>query len=89
MWRGPLESAATGGVLALAVLIPATLPTFAREPFYLVIAYDAFYAVAAALVGLALGLVLAASALIAVHVRDVPSFMRTGRQTIKHLNQSK
>ena len=78
VWRGPLESAATGAVLALAVMIPATLPTFARQPFYLVLAYIAFYAVATALVGLILGLVLAASALIAMHLSDVPSFMKAG-----------
>lgn len=76
VWRGPLESAATGGVLALAVLFPATLPTWAREPFYLVMAYVAFYAAATALVGLALGLVLTASALFVLHVRDVPRLMR-------------
>jgi hypothetical protein len=71
LWRGPLESAATGGVLALAVLFPATLPTWAREPFYLVMAYIAFYVVATAAVGLALGLALAATALAVLHVRDV------------------
>ena len=76
LWRGPLESAATGGVLALAVLFPATLPTWSREPYYLVLAYIAFYVVATALVGLALGLVLAASALAVLHVRDVPRLVR-------------
>ena len=76
IWRGPLESAATGGVLALAVMIPATLPTFAREPFYLVIAYDAFYVCATALVGLVLGLLLMAGALVTLHVRDVPTLVR-------------
>jgi hypothetical protein len=76
LWRGPLESAATGGVLALALLVRATLPTLAREPFYLVMAYIAFYVVATAVVGLALGLLLAASALAVLHVRDVPRLVR-------------
>jgi hypothetical protein len=76
VWRGPLESAATGGAIAFALLLPATLPTFAREPFYLVLGYITFYVVATALVGLGLGIFLAASALVAVHVRDLPGIMK-------------
>ena len=63
---------------ALAVMIPATLPTFAREPFYLVLAYDAFYVCATALVGLVLGLLLMAGALVTLHVRDMPRLVRRG-----------
>lgn len=68
VWRGPVESAALAGVIALTILVRATAATWAREPSYLVLAYIAFYVVATALVGLALGVALAATALAAIHI---------------------
>ena len=63
-WRGPAESAAFAGAIALLVMARATAATWAREPAHLVIAYIAFYVGATALVGLCVGLVLAATALL-------------------------
>ena len=69
VWRGPFESAAIAGGLALLVMVTATAGTWRREPSYLVIAYIAVYVSGAALAGLVLGLVLAATALLVVHIR--------------------
>ena len=68
-WRGPVESAAIGGGIALMLLVPATALSWGRQPSSLVIAYIAFYVGAAALAGLVLGLVLAATALLVLHLR--------------------
>jgi hypothetical protein len=68
VWRGPVESAAIAGGLALFVMVSGTAGTWSREPFLLVVAYIAFYVGATALVGLVLGLVLAATALVALHI---------------------
>jgi hypothetical protein len=68
VWRGPLESAAIGGGIALLLMVLATAGTWAREPFPLVIGYIAFYVSATALVGLVLGFVLAAPALLVLRI---------------------
>jgi MFS family permease len=67
VWRGPAESAGIAGGMALVVMAGATTAAWAREPASLVLAYIAFYAGAAALAGLALGILLAASALLVLH----------------------
>ena len=64
IWRGPLESAAIAGGLALAQMIVMTLATWAREPAPRVAAYIAFYAIAFAFIGLLLGIVLAGTAML-------------------------
>lgn len=64
IWRGPLESAAVAGGLALAQMIVMTLATWAREPASRVAAYIAFYAIAFAFIGLLLGIVLAVTAML-------------------------
>lgn len=69
LWRGPAESAAIAGAIALMVMARATTATWAREPLHLVIAYISFYVGATALVGLAMGLVLTAMALLALHLQ--------------------
>lgn len=69
VWRGPAESAAIAGALAFLVMAPATAATWAREPAHLVIAYISFYVGAAALVGLCVGLVLAATALMVLRLQ--------------------
>ena len=66
VWRGPIESAALGGGIALLIMLPATAGTWAREPFHMVIEYIAIYVVGTALVGLMLGLLLAGTALLAI-----------------------
>jgi hypothetical protein len=68
VWHGPAESAAIGGGIALLILVRATAATWAREPSHLVLAYIAFYVGATALAGLLLGVVLATSALVVLHV---------------------
>jgi hypothetical protein len=67
-WHGPAESAAIGGAIALMLMVPATAATWAREPVHLVIAYIAFYVGSAALAGLALGIVLAATAVLVLRL---------------------
>jgi type III secretory pathway component EscS len=47
----------------------ATAGTWGREPFHLIILYIAAYVAVAALAGLVLGLVLAAAALLAIHLQ--------------------
>ena len=69
LWRGPAESAAIAGAIALLVMARLTTATFARKPLHLVLAYISFYVGATALVGLAVGLVLTASALVALHLQ--------------------
>ena len=69
VWRGPVESAAVGGGIALLIMIPATALTWGREPFHLVVLYIAIYVAVTALAGLVLGLVLAAAALLAIRLR--------------------
>ncbi len=69
LWRGPVESTAIGGGIALMIMIPATAGAWAREPFYLVIVYNAFYVGATAVVGLVLGLILAATAVLVIHLQ--------------------
>lgn len=68
VWRGPVESAGIAGGLALLVMFSGTAGTWSREPFLLVVAYIAVYVGATALAGLVLGLVLAATALLALHI---------------------
>jgi len=73
VWQGPLESAAIAGGLVLLQMVAMTLPTWAREPAPRVAAYIAFYAIAAAVIGLLLGLVLAGTALLVLAGRrDAP-----------------
>jgi hypothetical protein len=69
IWRGPCEAAAIAGGSALLVMVSATAGTWSREPFLLVIDYIAFYVIATALVGLMLGVVLAATAMLVLLVR--------------------
>lgn len=69
VWRGPCEAAAIAGGLALLVMVPATAATWSREPSLLVIEYIAFYVIATALVGLTLGVVLAATAMLVLRIR--------------------
>ena len=69
VWRGPAESAAIAGVIAFLVMAGATAAAWAREPPTLVIAYISFYVGATALVGLAVGLILAATALLVLHLQ--------------------
>ena len=66
VWRGPVESRALGGGIALPIMLRATAGTWAREPFPMVIQYIAIYVVGTALVGLMLGLLLAGTALLAI-----------------------
>lgn len=69
VWHGPCEAAGIAGGLALLVMLSGTAGTWSREPSLLIIAYIAFYVVATALVGLILGVVLAASAMLVLHLR--------------------
>ena len=66
VWRGPVESMALGGGIALLIMLRATAGTWAREPFDMVVQYIAIYVVGTALVGLVLGLLLAGTALLAI-----------------------
>ncbi len=66
VWRGPVESAALGGGIALLIMVQATAGVWGRRPFYMVIQYIAIYVVGTALVGLVLGLLLAGTALLAI-----------------------
>jgi hypothetical protein len=72
-WRGPVESGAIAGAFALLMMLLVTIQAWFHRPPYLVAAYIAFYVVGTALIGLALGLVLAGSALLvlAMHPRSV------------------
>src|SRR4051812_4962576 len=72
-WRGPVESGAIAGALALLLMLLLTIQAWFHRPPYLVAAYIAFYVVGTALIGLALGLVLAGSALLVLvmHPRSV------------------
>jgi hypothetical protein len=71
VWRGALECTAVWGGIALMLLILATARagTWSREPSSLVLAYVGLYAGIAALVGLAMGLTLTATALLVLHLR--------------------
>jgi hypothetical protein len=69
VWRGPCEAAAIAGGLALLVMVSATAWTWSREPSLLIFEYIAFYVIATALVGLMLGVVLAATAILVLRVR--------------------
>jgi hypothetical protein len=69
VWRGPCEAAAIAGGLALLVMLFATAGTWRREPPVLVVEYIAIYVVATALVGFALGIILAITALIVLRVQ--------------------
>jgi hypothetical protein len=62
-WRGVGEAAATGALIAVVLLLPAT----ARQPFS-ALPYVAVYGGGSAVLGLLLGLVLRASALITLRV---------------------
>ncbi len=66
VWRGPVESMALGGGIALLIMLWATAGTWAREPFHMVTLYIAIYVIGTALVGLVLGLLFAGTALLAV-----------------------
>lgn len=77
LWRGPAESAGIAGGIALTVMILQTTATWSREPFLLVLAYIAFYVGATALVGLVLGVLLAATALFVLHLRCEDGARRT------------
>jgi len=50
-------------------MLLATAQTCTRRPAYLVMAYIAFYVGATAAVGLVFGLLLAATALLVIHIR--------------------
>jgi hypothetical protein len=69
VWQGPLESAAIAGGIALLVMLATTAHIWHRQPIHLVVGYIGIYVGATALVGLLLGLVLAAIALLVLHVR--------------------
>jgi len=69
VWRGPCEAAAIAGGLALLAMIWATAGTWSREPSLLIIEYIAFYVIATAVVGLIIGVVLAATAMLVLRVR--------------------
>jgi hypothetical protein len=70
VWRGPCEAAAIAGGLALLVMLAATARTWSREPSGLIFEYISFYVIATALVGLMTGVVLAATAMLVLRVRD-------------------
>ena len=63
-WRGPFESAAIAGGIALLIMVRATALTWMSQPFYLVIAYILFYVGATAMAGFVLGIILAATLLV-------------------------
>lgn len=69
VWRGPCEAAAIAGGLALLLMVSATAGTWGREPSLLIIEYVAFYAIATALVGLMIGVVFGATAILILRVR--------------------
>jgi hypothetical protein len=69
VWRGPAEGAAVAAWIALILLVPATAPSWGSQPVSFVVAYIGFYVAAAALAGLALGLLTAATALLVLHLR--------------------
>lgn len=69
LWRGPAESAGLAGGIALIVMVSGTMATWSRQPAVLVASYIAVYVVGTALVGLVLGVVLAATALSVLHLR--------------------
>jgi hypothetical protein len=69
VWRGPAEGAAVAAWIALILLVPATAPSWGSQPLSFVVAYIGFYVAAAALAGLALGLLTAATALLVLHLR--------------------
>jgi len=67
-WRGPFESTAIAGGIALVVMLRITAATWARQPAGLVAGYIAFYVVGTAVVGLVLGLLLAGVALLVLRI---------------------
>lgn len=79
VWRGPVESAGIAGGIALSVMLMATAQTWSRQPAHLVAAYIALYVSATAVVGLVLGLLLAASALLVIHLRGTKLLRRANR----------
>jgi hypothetical protein len=68
-WRGPLESALIAGSVAALLMLRAMAATWGRQPFHLVAAYVGFYVGATALAGLAVGLTLAATALLVLRLQ--------------------
>ena len=70
VWRGPCEAAAIAGGLALLVMLAATAWTWSSEPSVLIFEYISFYVIATALVGLMIGVVLAATAMLVLRVRS-------------------
>ena len=70
VWRGPLESAAIAGGLALLVMLRATAHTWSRQPADLVVVYIGFYVGATAALVLVLGLLLAGTALLVIHLKE-------------------
>ena len=69
VWRGPGESAAIFGGIALLLMVRATAANWSLFPFYQVIGYIAFYVAATAIVGFVFGLALAGVALLVIHSR--------------------
>ena len=73
VWRGPVESAATAGAIALLVVLMSTGDGFWARPLSVVlpaipgyILYTGVYVVGTAIVGLLIGLLLAATAVFTV-----------------------
>ena len=64
--------------LLCSLWVSATAGTWSREPSLLIIAYIAFYVIATALIGLMLGVVLAATAMLVLRLRG----RRVGRPAV-------
>jgi hypothetical protein len=78
VWRGPLESAAVGGVSALLFILTATPVARTAQRLLSAAVPLALVAIEGAIVGLALGLTLAGVALLVLRISraasDTPSF---------------
>lgn len=74
-WRGPAESALIAGTIALVIMALATARTWTTHPPHLVIGYFSFYVGATTLLGLGIGVVLATTALLVLHLPFHPEAM--------------
>ena len=68
-WLGLLESTALAAAIALVLMLQMTALTWFRRPPHLVAAYIGFYVIGAAVMGLLVGAVLSATALIVLWIR--------------------
>ena len=72
VWRGPLESAAVAGGIALLVMLRMTMPVWTSRPPLLLAGYISFYVIGTAIAGLLLGMMLASTALLVLRVSKAP-----------------